>query len=300
MSATILNCQQLFESVKQKCADRIRANEYKNDDPARYRPRVLILTCTDDDATARYLRNKCRDFQELGIEYIVQKFSNPIRTDLVHDVIEPANRNPYINGIMVQLPFENSDRDKYITAIDPRKDIDGMGIVSAGQLWTDRRPRFHPCTPEGIMMILNYWDIPLVGENVCVINRSNIVGKPLANLLLQKNACVTICHSKMHRERIVKHMKQSSVVISAVGRPNYWKADDIAPGSTLIDVSINLNEDHKLCGDFDKSCAEVAGMMTPVPGGVGLMTRAVLLHNIVSAWEEQNYAARHQFAETGN
>lgn len=287
MSIEIMDCRDLFKEIKQRLRAQIEEFGKHAPSPEQMRPRVLIATCTDDEGTVRYLRNKCRDFTEVGIEYIVQRFSPRPNSEIVLDAVRMANKSPVIHGIMIQLPFDSPHREYIIDAIDVKKDIDGLTAMSTGYHWSSRLyGGYRPCTPLGVQAILKHWDIPVTGRNVCIINRSNVVGKPLAKMMLDEGACVTICHSKIARSAIVETMRRSDIVISAIGQAYYWTVDDVAPGSVLIDVGINSTSNHILCGDFAPECATVAST-TPVPGGVGLMTRAMLLQNIVDAWKGQ-------------
>ena len=198
--------------------------------------------------------------------------------------IATLNRDPSVHGILVQLPLpRHMDSSQVIEAIAPEKDVDGFHVASAGALMVGR-PGFWPCTPYGCMKMLESIGYDLKGKHAVVIGRSNIVGKPMAMMLLGKNATVTICHSAT---RDLKAMTlQADVVVAAVGKRNVLTADMVKPGAVVIDVGMNRNDEGKLCGDVDfEGVRQVAGWITPVPGGVGPMTRAMLLVNTIEAAE---------------
>jgi methylenetetrahydrofolate dehydrogenase (NADP+) / methenyltetrahydrofolate cyclohydrolase len=199
--------------------------------------------------------------------------------------IRALNADPKVHGILVQLPIpKHMDAQKVIEAIAPEKDVDGFHVSSAGALMVGR-PGFWPCTPYGCMKMLEDIGYDLRGKNAVVIGRSNIVGKPMAMMLLAKDATVTICHS---RTRDLKAFTlNADVVVAAVGKRNVLTADMVKPGAVVIDVGMNRNDEGKLCGDVDfEGVREVAGWTTPVPGGVGPMTRAMLLVNTIEAAEQ--------------
>jgi methylenetetrahydrofolate dehydrogenase (NADP+)/methenyltetrahydrofolate cyclohydrolase len=200
--------------------------------------------------------------------------------------IAALNNDPTIHGILVQMPLpKHIDPDKVIEAISPRKDVDGYSVLSAGELLTGL-PGFRPCTPYGCMKLIESTGTSLKGKHAVVIGRSNTVGKPMALLLLQANATVTICHSGT--PDLAYHTRQADVVVAATGRRNTLTADMIKPGAIVIDVGINRDDNGKLCGDVDFAQAkEVAGFITPVPGGVGPMTITMLLVNTIEAAERE-------------
>jgi methylenetetrahydrofolate dehydrogenase (NADP+)/methenyltetrahydrofolate cyclohydrolase len=200
--------------------------------------------------------------------------------------IEALNLDPQVHGILVQLPLpKHMDSQKVIETIAPAKDVDGFHVVNAGSLMVGR-PGFWPCTPHGCLKMLEHIGVDLRGKHAVVIGRSNIVGKPMAMMLLQKNATVTVCHSGT--ADLAAMTRQADVIVAAVGKRNVLTADMIKPGAVVIDVGMNTNEQGKLCGDVDFAAVrEVAGWITPVPGGVGPMTRAMLLVNTIEAAERQ-------------
>jgi methylenetetrahydrofolate dehydrogenase (NADP+)/methenyltetrahydrofolate cyclohydrolase len=200
--------------------------------------------------------------------------------------IDALNRDASIHGILVQMPLpKHIDPQKVIAAIATTKDVDGFSVLSAGEL-ASGLPGFRPCTPYGCMKLIETTGIDLRGKHAVVIGRSNTVGKPMAQLLLQANATVTICHSAT--ADLGHHTRQADVVVAAVGRRNTLTADMVKPGAVIIDVGMNRKDDGKLCGDVDfDGVAQVAGWITPVPGGVGPMTRAMLLVNTIEAAERK-------------
>jgi methylenetetrahydrofolate dehydrogenase (NADP+)/methenyltetrahydrofolate cyclohydrolase len=198
--------------------------------------------------------------------------------------IAALNADPAIHGILVQMPLpRHIDPHKVIEAIDTRKDVDGYSVLSAGELMTGL-PGFRPCTPYGCMKLIETTGVDLRGKHAVVIGRSNTVGKPMALLLLQANATVTVCHSAT--PDLAHHTRQADVIVAAVGRRNTLTADMVKPGALVIDGGMNRNDDGKLCGDVDfAGVSQVASWLTPVPGGVGPMTRAMLLVNTIEAAE---------------
>jgi methylenetetrahydrofolate dehydrogenase (NADP+)/methenyltetrahydrofolate cyclohydrolase len=198
--------------------------------------------------------------------------------------IDALNKDPAIHGILVQLPLpKHIDAARVIESISPAKDVDGFHVASAGALMTGQ-PGFWPCTPYGCMKMLESIGYELRGKHAVVIGRSNIVGKPMAMMLLAKSATVTICHSAT--QDLAAFTRQADVVVAAVGKRNVLTADMVKPGAVIIDVGMNRNDEGKLCGDVDFEAArKVAGWITPVPGGVGPMTRAMLLVNTLEAAE---------------
>lgn len=284
----IMNCTELAQGIKDSLAQSIQRIHKQYAGIKHPWPKVLIVTSTDDEAVQRYLCNKTKDFKEVGIRYTVLKYGEPADPEVAIDAIRQANVDDSINGIMVQLPFSTTvNVNRIIDAISPAKDVDGLTSMNAGYLWKDIQPKFLPCTPKGVMTILKNWNVPIAGQPVCIIGRSNIVSRPLAGLLINRGAMVSVCHSQVPKKLIVDTMKRSTIIISAIGQPHYWIKYDFTPGTTIIDVGINML-DGKLCGDFSTDCINDAGLITPVPGGVGLMTRAMLCQNIVEAWAIQN------------
>jgi len=211
-------------------------------------------------------------------------------------LVQKLNNDKEVNGILVQLPLPSHiDSEAIIEAVDPLKDVDGLHSVNNGDLFRNGMDAgLIPCTPLGCMRLLEHYHVPLEGKKVVIIGRSHLVGKPVAMLALSKNATVTICHSRT--KNLNQVVKEGEILIAAIGKPNFVKGDWIQPGATVIDVGINAIEDkskkagHRLVGDVDfESAKRVAGGITPVPGGIGLMTVAMLLSNTVKAWTLQNH-----------
>ena len=238
----------------------------------------------DNPASQVYVRNKVKACQDSGLHSVLEKYEADMSEADLLARVEALNNDPSIHGILVQLPLPaHIDAQKVIEAISPLKDVDGFHIASAGALMTGM-PGFWPCTPYGCMKMLESIGYDLKGKHAVVIGRSNIVGKPMALMLLQKNATVTICHSGT--PDLGYHTRQADVVVAAVGRRNTLTGDMVKPGAIVIDVGINRNDEGKLCGDVDyASVSPVASHITPVPGGVGPMTITMLLVNTLEAAE---------------
>jgi methylenetetrahydrofolate dehydrogenase (NADP+)/methenyltetrahydrofolate cyclohydrolase len=247
-------------------------------------PGLAVVLVGEYPASQVYVRNKVKACQDSGLHSVLEQYPATLsETDLLARV-DALNRDPAIHGILVQLPLPaHIDAQKVIEAISPEKDVDGFHVASAGALMVGQ-PGFWPCTPYGCMKMLESIGYELKGKHAVVIGRSNIVGKPMALMLLQKNATVTICHSGT---RDLKALTlQADVVVAAVGKRNVLTADMVKPGAVVIDVGMNRNEAGKLCGDVDfEGVKEVAGWITPVPGGVGPMTITMLLVNTLEAAE---------------
>jgi methylenetetrahydrofolate dehydrogenase (NADP+) / methenyltetrahydrofolate cyclohydrolase len=234
----------------------------------------------EDPASALYVRRKREACEEVGIESSHHELAEDASEEELLTLVEELNNAERVTGILVQLPLpEQIDEDRVIRAIAPVKDVDGFHPVSAGYL-LQGRPTFVAATPSGIMELLREYEIPLTGARAVVVGRSNIVGKPMALLLLAEHATVTICHSRTRD--LPEVVREGDVVVAAVGRPETVTAEMVKPGATVIDVGINRVED-KIVGDVAEDVREVAGHLTPVPGGVGPMTIASLLRNTVRA-----------------
>lgn len=247
-------------------------------------PGLAVILVGDNPASQVYVRNKVKACQDCGLHSLLEKYPEDMPEKVLLDRIESLNQDPSIHGILVQLPLpKHIDAQRVIEAIAPHKDVDGFHIASAGALMTGM-PGFWPCTPYGCMKMLDSIGYDLKGKHAVVIGRSNIVGKPMALMLLQKNATVTICHSATPN---LKDMTlQADVIVAAVGKRNVLTADMVKPGAVVIDVGMNRNDEGKLCGDVDfEGVEKVAGYITPVPGGVGPMTITMLLVNTLEAAE---------------
>ncbi len=279
MSAKIIDGKAISAQVKARAAE--EAALLKETFRA---PCLAVILVGEDPASQIYVKNKAKACEACGITSL--EYRLPADTDEaeVLALIERLNKNDTVDGILCQLPLPAHVSEKRVTnAISPDKDVDGFHPVNVGRLYTGE-DCFVPCTPAGILRILYEAGVELTGKRAAVIGRSNIVGKPVAALLLQKNATVTVCHSKTPDVGAVT--READVVVAAVGRSKFLKADMVKPGAVVIDVGINRGPDGKLSGDVDfDAVREVAGAITPVPGGVGPMTIAMLMMNAVSAAE---------------
>lgn len=252
-------------------------------------PRLAVIIVGSDPASEVYVRNKQRTCEELGIRSDHIALPAETSKEELLACIEELNVDPEVHGILVQLPLPAQiaeDEEEILSHIDPRKDVDGFHPVNVGHLVLGA-PGLRPCTPAGCIRMLDYAGIPIEGAHAVIIGRSNIVGKPMAHLLLERNATVTICHSRT--QNLAAIARTADILVAAVGRPHFVTADMVKEGATVIDVGINRIAPKKLVGDVDfDAAAVVAGAITPVPGGVGLLTVAMLMENVVQAAKAQN------------
>jgi methylenetetrahydrofolate dehydrogenase (NADP+) / methenyltetrahydrofolate cyclohydrolase len=247
-------------------------------------PGLAVVLVGDNPASQVYVRNKVKACEDSGLHSVLERYPATLTEAELLARIDALNRDPAIHGILVQLPLPaHVDAHQVIEAISPEKDVDGFHVASAGALMVGQ-PGFWPCTPYGCMKMLESIGYDLRGKHAVVIGRSNIVGKPMALMLLQKNATVSVCHSAT---KDLKSMTlQADVIVAAVGKRDVLTADMVKPGAVVIDVGMNRNDEGKLCGDVDfEGVREVAGYITPVPGGVGPMTITMLLVNTLEAAE---------------
>lgn len=245
-------------------------------------PGLAVVLVGDNQASQVYVRNKVKACEDAGLHSVLEKYEATMTEADLLARVEALNNDDSIHGILVQLPLPaHIDAQKVIEAISPAKDVDGFHIASAGALMTGM-PGFWPCTPYGCMKMLESIGYDLKGKHAVVIGRSNIVGKPMALMLLQQNATVSICHSGT---KDLKAMTlQADVIVAAVGKRNVLTADMVKPGAVVLDVGMNRNDEGKLCGDVDfDGVKEVASYITPVPGGVGPMTITMLLVNTLES-----------------
>ncbi|MDB5882705.1 MAG: bifunctional methylenetetrahydrofolate dehydrogenase/methenyltetrahydrofolate cyclohydrolase [Ramlibacter sp.] len=279
MTAQLIDGNALAKQVRAQVAGRTQALKARG-----IVPKLAIIMVGDDPASAVYTRHKVNDSTETGLEATLERFPATLPEAQLLARIDALNRDGTVHGILVQLPLpRHMDSQKVISAISPGKDVDGFHVANAGALMVGQ-PGFWPCTPFGCMKMIESIGYPLRGKNAVVIGRSNIVGKPMAMMLLQQSATVTICHSAT--ADLKSHTLQADVIVAAVGKRNVLSADMVKPGAVVIDVGMNRDDQGKLCGDVDfASVREVAGWITPVPGGVGPMTRAMLLANTLTAAE---------------
>ena len=247
-------------------------------------PGLAVILVGHDPASAVYVRNKVKACHDAGLHSVLEQYPADLSEAELLARVEALNNDPAIHGILVQMPLpKHINPHRVIEAIATSKDVDGYATLSAGELMTGQAG-FRPCTPYGCMKLIETTGIDLRGKHAVVIGRSNTVGKPMALLLLQANATVTICHSAT--ADIGYHTRQADVVVAAVGKRNVLTADMVKPGAVVIDVGMNRNDEGKLCGDVDfAGVKEVAGWITPVPGGVGPMTITMLLVNTLEAAE---------------
>ena len=248
------------------------------------KPGLAVILVGDDPASAVYVRNKVKACAEHGLHSVLEHYNASLSEADLLARVAAMNADPAIHGVLVQMPLPaHMDPHKVIAAIATSKDVDGFSVHSAGALMSGL-PGLRPATPHGCMKLIESTGQPLRGKHAVVIGRSNTVGKPMALLLLQAHATVTVCHSAT--TDLALHTRQADVVVAAVGRRNTLTAEMVKPGAIVIDVGMNRNEQGKLCGDVDfAGVSEVAGWITPVPGGVGPMTITMLLMNTVQAAE---------------
>ncbi|HMC16396.1 MAG TPA: bifunctional methylenetetrahydrofolate dehydrogenase/methenyltetrahydrofolate cyclohydrolase FolD [Albitalea sp.] len=279
MTAQLIDGNALARKIRAEVAERASALAARG-----HKPGLAVILVGDDPASQVYVKHKVADCEASGVRSVLEKYDASLPEAELLARIDALNADPTIHGILVQMPLPKHIAPlKVIETISPLKDVDGFHVQSAGALMVGQ-PGFKACTPYGCMKLIETTGIELRGKNAVVIGRSNTVGKPMAMLLLQANATVTVCHSGT--ADIGQHTRMADVVVAAVGRRNVLTADMVKPGAVIIDVGMNRNDDGKLCGDVDfAGVSQVAGWITPVPGGVGPMTRAMLLVNTIEAAE---------------
>ena len=278
-SALVIDGVALSQKLRAEITARVQALKARGITPG-----LAVILVGDNPASQVYVRNKVKGCQDCGFHSVLEQFDASLSEAELLARIAALNADPAIHGILVQLPVpKHIDATKVIEAISPLKDVDGFHVASAGALMTGL-PGFWPCTPYGCMKMLESINYDLRGKHAVVIGRSNIVGKPMALMLLQKNATVTICHSAT--PDLKAFTLQADVIVAAVGKRNVLTADMVKPGAVVLDVGMNRNEAGKLCGDVDfEGVRQVASAITPVPGGVGPMTITMLLMNTLEAAE---------------
>jgi len=277
MPAKILDGKSLAASIRLDLKQKVDALARRG-----VRPGLAVILAGDDSASKVYVRNKTRACEEVGVHSQQIDYPASVTQEELITRISKLNVDPAVHGILIQLPLpKHIDSARVLAAVTPEKDVDGFHESNLGALLAGR-PRVVPCTPAGVMRLLEHAGVTLAGKHAIVIGRSNIVGKPVALLLLQKDATVTICHSKS--KNIEMETKRADILIAAVGRAKLVTAAMVKPGACVIDVGVNRLSDGKLAGDVDfDAVKEVAGWITPVPGGVGPMTIAMLLENCVQS-----------------
>ena len=276
MAATLIDGKALAAQVRAEVKEKTARLAQRG-----IRPGLAVVLAGDDAASRVYVRNKQRACEETGIRSELHELPAGVSEAALLQKVEALNRDPAIHGILVQLPLPKGvDAGRVLAAVSPRKDVDGFHVDNLGAL-LEGHPRVVPCTPAGVMRLVEHAGVRLAGRRAVVIGRSNIVGKPLALLLLQKDATVTICHSKSADLGAIA--READVLVAAVGRAKLVTAEMVKPGACVIDVGVNRLADGTLAGDVDfPAVRDVAGSITPVPGGVGPMTIAMLLENCLT------------------
>ena len=279
MTAQLIDGNLLSRQLRSEVAQRAAALTARG-----HQPGLTVILVGEDPASAVYVRNKVKACEDSGVRSIFEKYDADLSEAALLARIEALNADATVHGILVQMPLpKHIDPHKVIEAIATAKDVDGYSVLSAGELMAGLEG-FRPCTPYGSMKLIESTGQSIKGKHAVVIGRSNTVGKPMALLLLQANATVTVTHSGT--PDLAYHTRQADIVVAAVGRANTLTADMVKPGAIVIDVGINRKADGKLCGDVDfDGVKEVAGWITPVPGGVGPMTITMLLVNTLEAAE---------------
>tara|TARA_A100000171_G_scaffold48871_1_gene56968 strand:+ start:1537 stop:2409 length:873 start_codon:yes stop_codon:yes gene_type:complete len=277
MTARIIDGKALAASIREEVAKRVGALRAQGITPG-----LAVVLVGDDPASHVYVRNKAAACEKAGLHSEIIRLEKDISETKLLDVVHELNNNPHIHGILVQLPLPSHlNSHTVIEAISAEKDVDGFHISNAGLLMTGK-PLFRPCTPYGVMKMLEAENVSPWGAEAVIVGASNIVGKPMAMLLLAAGATVTICNSKTRD--LAAQTRRADILVVATGKPGMVNGDMIKPGATVIDVGINRLDDGRLAGDVEfESAKEVAGAITPVPGGVGPMTIAMLLVNTLEA-----------------
>ena len=273
----LLNGKELAKNIRGELKEDVDNLKKK-----RINPKLAVIMVGDDKASAVYVKNKSKACNEIGVEYEEFLLKSDTTMDELISLIEKLNADTNIDGILLQSPIpRNLDINEAFRAIAPEKDVDGFHPVNVGKLSLNQ-DCFVSCTPYGIIKMLETYNIPLEGANAVIIGRSNIVGKPLIQCLLNKNATVTICHSKT--KNLEEVTKRADILIAAIGKPEYVTSNMVKEGAVVIDVGINRTDDGRLVGDVNfEEVSKKASYITPVPGGVGPMTIAMLMANVVKA-----------------
>ena len=279
MAAVMIDGRQVAAQWKERAAQGAQALSARG-----VTPHLAVVIAGENPASQTYVRNKENACRKAGIRSTVIRLPEDCSQEELEAAVRALNEDDSVHGVLVQLPLPAQlDEARVLALIDPDKDVDGFHAVNVGRL-SCGQPGFVPCTPLGVMKLLEACDIPVSGRRAVVIGRSNIVGKPMAQLLLAADATVTICHSRTRD--LASIAREADILVAAVGRAGFVTKDMVKPGAAVIDVGINRTE-NGLVGDVDGAVAEVAGFLTPVPGGVGQMTIAMLLHNTLLAAERR-------------
>jgi methylenetetrahydrofolate dehydrogenase (NADP+)/methenyltetrahydrofolate cyclohydrolase len=278
MTATVIQGREVADQVLDEVAARVRERL----ESGRGRPHLAVVLVGHNPASETYVRGKRQDAERVGIASSDHRLPDTATTAEVLELVRSLNADPDLSGVLVQQPLPPQvEVPAVVAAIDPARDVDGFHPVNAGRLLLGQ-PGLRPCTPAGVLRMLDHAGIELAGRRAVVVGRSNIVGKPVALLLLERNATVTVCHTRTRD--LAERIREAEVLVVAMGRPHFVKPDMVRPGAVVVDVGVTPVEG-KLKGDVDPAVAEVAGWITPVPGGVGLMTRAMLMANTLAAEE---------------
>lgn len=275
--ATVIDGKGLAARVRTRAAQDVASLKSEGVNPG-----LAVILVGDDQASATYVRSKLRDCEECGIASFDYKLPADTPQDEVLRLVRALNDDPLVTGILVQMPLPaHLDAEEIIEAISPQKDVDGFHPKSLGRLVRGLRG-LRPCTPAGIMAMLDEYDIDVAGKNAVIVGRSSIVGKPMAFMLLERDATISVAHSRTRD--LDEICRSADILVVACGIAKLVKGDWVRPGATVIDVGMDRDENGKLCGDVDyDDVFDVAGAITPVPGGVGPMTRAMLMSNVVTA-----------------
>ena len=279
--AVILDGKETAKKVRENLKSKVEELKQRN-----IFPKLAVIMVGDDGASKIYVKNKSKACEELGIDYEEFLLGDDTTQEQLLNLIKELNEKKDVHGILLQSPIpKHLDINEAFRTIAPEKDVDGFNPVNVGKLVLGQ-DTFISCTPFGVIKLLEEYNIPIEGKNAVVIGRSNIVGKPMLQCLLNKHATITICHSKT--ENLKEVTKKADILVAAIGKANFVTKDMVKDGAVVIDVGINRNEQGKVCGDVDfEEIQSIASYITPVPGGVGPMTIAMLLNNVVKAAEEK-------------
>lgn len=282
--ATIIDGKALAAQVRTRAAADVTALKEQGIVPG-----LAVVLVGDDQGSATYVRAKLRDCEQCGIPSFDYKLPASTAQDTLEELVRSLNDDPAVAGILVQMPLPaHLDAEAVVAAIDPAKDVDGFHPLNLGRL-VRGLPGLRPCTPAGIMEMLDAYEIDPAGKNAVIVGRSSIVGKPMSLMLLARNATISVAHSHTDPRELARICQSADILVAACGTAKMIKGPWLRPGATVIDVGMDRDEDGKLCGDVDFASAElVAGAITPVPGGVGPMTRAMLMSNVVMAAKLQH------------
>lgn len=280
MNGKLIDGREIGKQIREEISERVEKLKERGCTPG-----LAVIIVGDDQASHTYVRNKQKSSTEVGMKSELIKLPATVSEEELLEQIQKLNNDDSIHGILVQLPLpDHIDEDRVILTIDPTKDVDGFHPVNVGKMIIGQRA-YLSCTPYGIIKLLERTNTPIKGQHAVIVGRSNIVGKPMGQLLLQRDATVTYCHSRT--EDLAKHTKQADILIVAIGRTKFITEEHVKEGAVVIDVGMNRDENGKLCGDVDfDSVQSKASAITPVPGGVGPMTITMLLKNTLLSAEE--------------